>query len=172
MTKEKTEVKPVPLLKKGLDLLKYSNETSSFSENQWFSVKNRKKPFSFPYLLHRKTRFTSSNKTLERKTKSKRKLSCFLMSLLVWPGETRDVHRGWESAAAFVKRSYRAAMVYKNKLPPRYRDDFFKNLPWPCRHRHGGRGAAAVAAAPPWTSLSHMYTKRTSCSRASINVFI
>jgi hypothetical protein len=34
MTKEKTEVKPVHLLKKGLDLLKYSNGTSSFSENQ------------------------------------------------------------------------------------------------------------------------------------------
>jgi hypothetical protein len=30
-------------------------------------------------------------------------------------------------ATAFEKRSYRAAMVYKNKLPPRCRDDFFKN---------------------------------------------
>jgi hypothetical protein len=34
MTQEETEVKQFPLLKKGLDLLKYSNKTSSFSENQ------------------------------------------------------------------------------------------------------------------------------------------
>jgi hypothetical protein len=27
----------------------------------------------------------------------------------------------------------RAAIVYKNKLPPRCRDDFFKNLPRRCR---------------------------------------
>jgi hypothetical protein len=114
----------------------------------------QKKPFSFPYLLHRKTRFTAANKTLERKTKSKRKLSCFLMSLLVWPGETRDVHRGWVSAAAFVKRSYRAAMVYKNKLPPRCRDDFFKNLPRPPQRSRRGSGGGSAAMD---ISESHVY---------------
>jgi hypothetical protein len=37
----------------------------------------------------------------------------------------------------FIKKSHRAAMVYKNKLPPRCRDDFFKNLPLPRRCRDG-----------------------------------
>jgi hypothetical protein len=31
------------------------------------------------------------------------------------------------------KKSYRAAMVYENKLPPRCRYDFLKNLPLPRR---------------------------------------
>jgi hypothetical protein len=35
-----------------------------------------------------------------------------------------------------------------------HRDDFFKNLPLPRRHRHGGSGATA-AAAPSWTSLQY-----------------
>jgi hypothetical protein len=45
--------------------------------------------------------------------------------------------------------------------PRRCRDDFFQNLPQPHRHRHSGRGAAAVAAAaaPPWTSLTDNHEK-------------
>jgi hypothetical protein len=31
------------------------------------------------------------------------------------------------------KKSRRAAMVYRNKLPHRCRDDFFQNLPRRCR---------------------------------------
>ncbi len=59
------------------------------------------------------------------------------------------------------KNAAAAAMIFFQNLPLPHccRDDFFQNVPRPRRHRHGGRGAAAVAAtaAPPWTSLLCAY---------------
>ena len=64
-----------------------------------------------------------------------------------------------------------AATPKKRNLPLPRRDEKFKNQLLPRRYRCDGGGAAAVAAAPPWTSLVLIENETSARDKMETNIF-